>query len=458
MESGIFHHETPEWKRQRYSDEYPQLFEYVLIVEVVKEHGHLKPTITYRYPKEEDHYMAKTDAVLNDIPQFCFPDLENLKGTKKSEKYSFVLTDLTGNRKFGYCRRIKSKLAAHAEVFCIISPLGCFEIYDKILDQIEQRRAVSRNAVFAFLQSIYNNPFPAPGRTVTVNVFSPTGKGRALDSEEMSFTRPMFSRLEHIDFGELFMTTSVKKVIYVFASLLQERRVILTAKKLSGLTSCCLAMAALLYPLSWQHVYIPVLPNGLIDMVSSPTPFFMGISPQAARKMEPMDIEDVMLLDLDSSKRLMKVGDEDTILPPYIMSFLQESLEDLLDSTPESKRCNSEDFNTQVSDIFLQVLLYFLARCPTFLEKSGEVFTFQQESYLDTLHTKEERKFMKVVCTTQMFDRFLEERENAILSGKPLNGYFEEKALKLSGTSLDPQQFFHVERNRKRSRFTRNKH
>ena len=32
----IFHHETPEWKRQRYSDEYPQLFEYVLIVEVVK--------------------------------------------------------------------------------------------------------------------------------------------------------------------------------------------------------------------------------------------------------------------------------------------------------------------------------------------------------------------------------------------------------------------------------------
>ena len=29
---------------------------------------------------------------------------------------------------------------------------------------------------------------------------------------------------------------------------------------------------------------------------------------------------------------------------------------------------------------------------------------------------------MKVVCTTQMFDRFLEERENAILSGKPLNG------------------------------------
>ena len=31
---------------------------------------------------------------------------------------------------------------------------------------------------------------------------------------------------------------------------------------------------------------------------------------------------------------------------------------------------------------------------------------------------------MRVVATTQMFDRFLEERENAIMRGKPLNGQF----------------------------------
>ena len=33
-------------------------------------------------------------------------------------------------------------------------------------------------------------------------------------------------------------------------------------------------------------------------------------------------------------------------------------------------------------------------------------------------------QFMRVVTTTQMFDRFLEERENAIMRGKPLNGQF----------------------------------
>ena len=35
-----------------------------------------------------------------------------------------------------------------------------------------------------------------------------------------------------VDFGELFTFTSVKKVIYIVASLLWERRVILTSKKL----------------------------------------------------------------------------------------------------------------------------------------------------------------------------------------------------------------------------------
>ena len=48
------------------------------------------------------------DEALKSIPQFCFPDIDQWKPTKnyKSESYSFVLTDMEGNRRYGYCRRL----------------------------------------------------------------------------------------------------------------------------------------------------------------------------------------------------------------------------------------------------------------------------------------------------------------------------------------------------------------
>ena len=43
-----------------------------------------------------------------------------------------------------------------------------------------------------------------------------------------------------------------------------------------------------------QHVYIPILPEALIDMVSSPTPYLVGISPQAAKRLDTQEIEEVI--------------------------------------------------------------------------------------------------------------------------------------------------------------------
>ena len=51
---------------------------------------------------------AKKDMALQSIPQFCFPDVDQWKPVKeyKSESFSFVLTDMEGGRRYGYCRRL----------------------------------------------------------------------------------------------------------------------------------------------------------------------------------------------------------------------------------------------------------------------------------------------------------------------------------------------------------------
>ena len=49
-------------------------------------------------------------------------------------------------------------------------------------------------------------------------------------------------------------------------------------------------------------------------------------------------------------------------------------------------------------------------------------------------------QFMKTVLTTQMFDMYLEERENAMKAGVVLNGHFEQKCKELSEVALEPDQ------------------
>jgi len=51
-------------------------------------------------------------------------------------------------------------------------------------------------------------------------------------------------------------------------SLLNERRVIMISKKLGKLTACVHAAASLLFPLYWQHLFIPVLPRAVIEFVT----------------------------------------------------------------------------------------------------------------------------------------------------------------------------------------------
>ena len=63
------------------------------------------------------------DLALQSIPQFCFPDIDQWKPTKryKSESYSFVLTDIEGNRRFGYCRRL---LVSSSVCVCVCVCVG----------------------------------------------------------------------------------------------------------------------------------------------------------------------------------------------------------------------------------------------------------------------------------------------------------------------------------------------
>ena len=52
-----------------------------------------------------------------------------------------------------------------------------------------------------------------------------------------------------------------------------------------------------MFPMRYSHVFIPILPSSLIEVLFTPTPFIIGL--HAAHKAETEDLLDVIMVDLD---------------------------------------------------------------------------------------------------------------------------------------------------------------
>ncbi|EQB78175.1 DENN domain-containing protein 2D isoform a [Camelus ferus] len=333
-------------------------FEYLLVVSLKKKHSgeDYEPTITYQFPKRENllrGQQEEEERLLGAIPLFCFPD---------------------GNE--------WAPLTEYPRVYCIVSCIGCFGLFSKILDEVEKRHQISLAVIYPFMQGLREAAFPAPGKTVTLKSFIPDS-----GTEFISLTRPLDSHLEHVDFSSLLRCLSYEKIVQIFASAVLERRIIFLAEGLSTLSQCIHAAAALLYPFSWAHTYIPVVPESLLATVCCPTPFMVGVQMRFQQE----------------------VGDEKDILPPKLQ-------DDLLDSLGrEIKESQTpEQINEHVSGPFVQFFVKTVGHYASYIkrEANGQGH-FQERAFYKALTSKANRRFVKKFVKTQLFSLFIQEAEKS---------------------------------------------
>ncbi|KAJ8340173.1 hypothetical protein SKAU_G00348060 [Synaphobranchus kaupii] len=409
-----------------------ELFEYFVVVSLKKKptKNSYTPEVSYQFPKLErpTKQVREAEQRLKAIPQFCFPDAKDWSPVSEynSETFSFMLTGEDGSRRFGYCRRLLpcGKAPRLPEVYCIISRLGCFDLFSKILDEVERRRGISAALVYPFMRSLMESPFPAPGKTIRVKTFLP-GAG----NEVMELRRPSDSRLEHVDLESLFGCLSVRQVVRIFASLLLERRVIFVADKLSTLSSCVHAMVALLYPFSWQHTFIPVLPASMVDIVCCPTPFLVGLLSSSLPKLKGLPVEEALMVDLGTDRFIRQMDDEATLLPRKLQAALEQALEqrnDIINPDTDSEsdeECSS--LSSLVSEAFIRFFLEAIGHYSLFLTQNERgLRVFQREAFRKSVASKSVRRFLGVFMESQMFAGFIQDRELRKCRAK---GLFEQR-------------------------------
>uniref|UniRef100_A0A1A7W8A2 DENN/MADD domain containing 2Da n=1 Tax=Iconisemion striatum TaxID=60296 RepID=A0A1A7W8A2_9TELE len=401
-------------------------FEYLVVVSLKKtrDGSSYEPQITYQFPKKDGmvkYQKEEEEKTLKAITLFCFPEGINWAPLTEyhSETFSFVLTEIDGSRRNGYCRRLLpgGKGARPPEAYCIISSLACFGLFSKIFDEVEKRRQISMAMIHPFMQKLREASFPAPGHTVEIKSFIPE-----LGTEIIRLTRPLDSWLEHVNFETLFQCLTDKEVLLVFAVAVLERRIVFIAEELGKLSQVLHAVAALLYPFTWQHTFISIVPEILIDVVMAPTPYLLGVQKRLLDQVT--DQSDLLVVDLSADKKktfIVSIGDEESILPPKLQTEILESL-------PRRKDLSVEELNHVVSEAFLHFFVKTVGHYESYVKRSNGHGVFDKRSFYKAIESKTTRHFVKKFIQTQMFDLFIQEVEKQQPSG-PQQGIFHRKIL-----------------------------
>ncbi|KAM9831156.1 DENN domain-containing protein 1B [Neosynchiropus ocellatus] len=397
------------------------------------------PTVLWSFPQDHtDQEVRQT------IPKFCFPfDVERVSQNQVGQNFTFVLTDIDSKQRFGFCRLTQGCRVC----ICLLSYLPWFEIYYKLLNTLaDYLMKQQENALNDMLNSLYDLPVPKPFTPVNLSVneqlYIATGlvlRDRQSKEPHSYFIAPDINGLPTIpesrNLTEYFVAVDVNNMLQLYATMLHERRIIITSSKLSTLTACVHGAAALLFPMFWQHIFIPVLPPHLLDYCCAPMPYFVGVHLSLLERVQSRSLEDVVILNVDTN----------TLESPF--DDLHNLPSDVVYSLKSKLKKQSTATGSGVARAFLRAQAALFGTYRDALRyKPGEPITFCEESF--TNHRSSTMKnFLSMAVNLQLFKQFIDGRLAKLNAGRGFSDVFEEEITEggfCGSNSRSYQQWMHT--------------
>ncbi|XP_037060365.1 DENN domain-containing protein 1A isoform X2 [Peromyscus leucopus] len=328
----------------------------------------------------------------------------SLTVSQVGQHFTFVLTDIDSKQRFGFCR-----LSSGAKsCFCILSYLPWFEVFYKLLNILADYTTKQQESQWnELLETLHRLPIPDPGVSVHLSVHS---------YFTVPDTRELPSIPENRNLTEYFVAVDVNNMLHLYASMLYERRILLICSKLSTLTACIHGSAAMLYPMYWQHVYIPVLPPHLLDYCCAPMPYLIGVHFSLMEKVRNMALDDVVILNVDTNT-LETPFDDLQSLPNDVISSLKNRLKKVSTTTGDG-----------VARAFLKAQAAFFGSYRNALKiEPEEPITFSEEAFVSHYRSGAMRQFLQNATQLQLFKQFIDGRLDLLNSGEGFSDVFEEE-------------------------------
>ncbi|TRZ01750.1 hypothetical protein DNTS_027257 [Danionella cerebrum] len=117
--------------------------------------------------------------------------------------------------------------------------------------------------------------------------------------------------------AQLFRQLGIVNVLCLFCAALTENKILFLSSSYQRLTDACRALLAIMFPLKYSFTYVPILPGKLLEVLSSPTPFIIGL--------------DVIIADLDGGTVTIPECVHVSLLPEPLLHHTQTAISMVLD-------------------------------------------------------------------------------------------------------------------------------
>uniref|UniRef100_A0AAQ5YFV8 SET binding factor 2 n=1 Tax=Amphiprion ocellaris TaxID=80972 RepID=A0AAQ5YFV8_AMPOC len=261
--------------------------------------------IIQRFPKKDWEGTAFPQGV----EMFCQPGGWRLSRERKAPTFfTVVLTDIDSDRHYCSCLTFyeaevnlqeeeEDGLIQPAQVFApksliLVSRLDYPEIFRGCLGLIY---TVYIDSLSFPLEGLVANLFAflVPVAGGSQKLFSLGAGDRQLIQTPLNDTLPVTCKSVAL----LFQQLGIQNVLSLFCAVLTEHKVLFHSTSYQRLGEASRALEALMFPLKYSYPYIPILPSRLLEVLSSPTPFIIGVHSMFQNEIQ--DLLDVIIADLD---------------------------------------------------------------------------------------------------------------------------------------------------------------
>ena len=172
----------------------------------------------------------------------------------------------------------------------------------------------------------------------------------------------------------LFEILPITIILDIFEAILIETSVIVTSSKPSYFTAVCFGFLCLLHPLSWQGVFLPIVPESHLELLDAPVPGIFGTqplryNPSSSGYLVNIDAF-VQTIEKEKKKEKEKIAEPklptQSILPHRMRQNLKASLEEILSHWKGQYKNRESEFTTEILNImwisFYNKLFYFIVQ------------------------------------------------------------------------------------------------
>uniref|UniRef100_A0A8C1FKQ8 SET binding factor 2 n=1 Tax=Cyprinus carpio carpio TaxID=630221 RepID=A0A8C1FKQ8_CYPCA len=375
------------------------------------------------------------------VEMFCQPGGWRLSRERKLPTFfTVVLTDIDSERHFCSCLTFfeAETLEADGDVAedvdeeedGLIQPAQIFAPKSLILVSRLDYPEIFRGCL-GLIYTVYIDSLSFPLEGLVANLFTclvPLGGGsqklfslgagdRQLIQTPLNDTLPVSGKSVAL----LFQQLGIQNVLGLFCAVLTEHKVLFHSSSYQRLGEACRALESLMFPLKYSYPYIPVLPSRLLEVLSSPTPFIIGV--HSMFQSEIQELLDVIIADLDGGTIKIPECIHLSQLPEPLLHNTQKALSMVLHPDlegadnafppPRSAPSNLKLLDKEVRAVFLRLFAQLFQGYRSCLQliriHSEPVIHFHKAAFLDQRGLIE-NDFLTKVLDGMAFAGFVSER------------------------------------------------